>query len=95
MALIRQPNIALPATLQEEDFLLTHGGMPVGRICRRQGALRTDGMWLWAINGVPGGPEPFGLAGTSSSLEEAEAKMNAGWHRWLAWAGLVEAKTIT
>ena len=89
MPLIRQANADTPYP-REESFLFMHGALRVGQICRRRGSIRPDGTWLWTINGVPGGRDPLGLAGTSSTLEDAEAQMNAAWRQWLGWAGLAE-----
>jgi hypothetical protein len=93
MPLVRRPNTDMPPSLGEEDYMLMHGGLPVGRIYKRASALRPDTTWLWTINGVPGGPEGLPLSGTSSTLEAAEAAVNASWRQWLAWAGLTEAKS--
>jgi hypothetical protein len=90
VVLVRRSDTDTPPNPREENFLFMHGALRVGQICRRQAFIQPDRAWLWAINGVPGGPDPLGLAGTSSTLDDAEAQMNAAWRQWLAWAGLME-----
>jgi hypothetical protein len=80
------------ASARPDDYLLMHGRLPVGRICRRHSAFRADANWLWTLNGVIGGPDTLCRAGTSASPETAEAQVNENWSRWLQWAKLSETK---
>jgi len=92
VTLVRRPDAVTSPSSRDESFLFVHGALPVGQICRRSGAVQPDRSWLWTINGVPGGPDPLSLAGASSTLEDAEARMNAAWRQWLDWAGLAERR---
>jgi hypothetical protein len=90
MPLARRLNTDTPPKLTQEDYILMHGGLSVGRIYKRASAFRPDATWLWTITGVPGGPEGLRSSGTSATLEDAEAALNACWRQWLDWAALME-----
>jgi hypothetical protein len=92
MSVMRRRKADGSAASDEDDYLLVHGNLPVGRICKRQSAFRADAKWLWTLNGIIGGPETLRLAGTAGSSESAEAELKANWQHWLKWANLSETK---
>jgi hypothetical protein len=70
------------------DYYLTSGDLRVGRIYERQG---TQGLeFLWALNGVFGGPHEMRVAGMAATFDQAQAALQGNWEKWLAWAKLQE-----
>jgi hypothetical protein len=74
------------------DWTVLTGGMIVGRIYDRSGiGGDPDVRWFWAINGgVHGPPSVMQITGHAPSFEQAKAELRANWHKWLAWARLLE-----
>ena len=89
MALLLQPNTAG----SPDDHHVMQGGWQVGRIYKRQNALRPETQWLWSISGVYRGPAEARFTGTSGTLDEALAAMKENWDKWLAFAQLTAAAT--
>jgi hypothetical protein len=50
-----------------------------------------EARWIWALNGVPAGPQGIRLAGVTGTLDEAEAELKKSWEQWLLWASLSDA----
>src|ERR1700704_356923 len=70
------------------DYYLMSGDLRVGRIYERQG---TQGLeFLWALNGVFGGPHELRVAGMAATFDQAQAALQENWEKWLAWAKLQE-----
>ena len=69
-----------------------HGEWQVGQIDKRPSFTGTEPRWLWALNGVPGGPKGIRLAGVTTTLDDAEAELRKSWEEWLAWASLSDVK---
>jgi hypothetical protein len=69
-----------------------HGELEIGQIYRRKAALRAEAQWLWALNGVPSGPDAR-LAGLAATLDEALARLNETWLTWLRSAELTETNS--
>ena len=89
MTLVLQPNDnGLP-----DDHHVLQGGWRVGRIYRRQDALRPETQWLWFISGVSRGPDGLRLTGMSATLDEALAALKDSWDKLLVWAQLTTAGT--
>lgn len=87
MALVLQPDATSPG-----DHKVMHGEWQVGQIDKRPPFTGTEPRWLWALNGVPGGPKGIRLAGVTATLDEAEAELRKSWEEWLAWASLSDIK---
>jgi hypothetical protein len=83
-------NAQEPAALQQEvtDYHVVSGGLRVGRVYKRERAMRSEPQWFWDINGVHAAPGVMRLAGTTTTLEQAHAELKANWEKWLAWATL-------
>jgi hypothetical protein len=64
------------------------GELRLGRIYQRIGPTRPEAQWIWAINGVYGGPHDMRRAGMTATFEQAHAELSGNWDKWLAWAGL-------
>jgi hypothetical protein len=89
MALVLQSNDnGLP-----DDHHVLQGGWRVGRIYKRQDALRPETRWLWFISGVSRGPDGLRLTGMSATLEEALAALKESWDKLLVWAELTVVET--
>ena len=82
MPLMLRPNKEGPP----DDYHVWHGGLLVGQIYMRDAAQRSETQWLWALNGVPGGPAGLLFAGLTGTRDEALAHMKESWQKWLAWA---------
>jgi hypothetical protein len=87
MALVLQPDADSPG-----DHKVMHGEWQIGQVDKRPSFTGTEARWLWALNGVPGGPKGIRLAGVTATLDEAEAELKKSWDEWLAWAGLSDVK---
>jgi hypothetical protein len=84
MALLLQPHDnGLP-----DDHHVMQGGWRVGRIYKRQDALRPETQWLWFVSGVSRGPDGLRLTGMSATLDEALAALKDSWDKVLVWAQL-------
>jgi hypothetical protein len=82
---------ARESTAQQQeitDYHVVSGGLRVGRVYKRASAMRSEPQWLWDINGVHAAPGVMRLAGTTTTLEQAQAELQANWEKWLAWAKL-------
>ena len=88
MALVLRPD---PGTLG--DHKVMHGEWQVGQIDKRPSFASKEPRWIWALNGVPGGPKGLRLAGVAESMDAAEAELKKSWHEWLAWAGFADARS--
>lgn len=89
MALVLQPNESgVP-----DDHHVMQGGWRVGRIYKRQDALRPETQWLWFISGVSRGPGGLRLTGMSATLDEALAALKDSWDKLLVWAQLTATET--
>lgn len=74
----------------EDDFHVMSGGLRVGRIYKRESA-RPEMQWLWALNGVYGGPDAMRIAGIAATLDQAQADLKESWAKWTAWANLQDS----
>jgi hypothetical protein len=72
-----------------DDHVMS-GELRVGRIYKRVTAGRPELQFLWAINGVYGGPDGMRVAGMTATLDQAQAELQENWEKWLAWASLQE-----
>jgi hypothetical protein len=75
-----------------DDHHVMQGEWQVGRIHRRQDARRPDVQWFWIISWVFRGPDGLRLSGMNATLDESFAALKEAWNKWLAWAGLTQAK---
>ena len=73
------------------DFFVLSSNLKVGRIYRQENAKRPGTEWLWALNGVYGGPKSMRIAGMAATLEQAQSELQTSWEAWMAWAGLQDA----
>jgi hypothetical protein len=89
MSLVLQPN----DNGAPDDHHVMQGGWRVGRIYKRQDALRPETQWLWFISVVSRGPEGLRLTGMSGTLDEALAALKETWDKLLVWAQLTAAET--
>jgi hypothetical protein len=87
MTLVLQPS----GNGSPDEHNVMQGGWHVGRIYKRQGALRPETQWLWFISAR--GPDGLRLTGMSGSLDEALAALKENWTKVLAWAELTAAET--
>jgi hypothetical protein len=75
---------------QEADFFVMSNNLQVGRMYL--GKLKGHEIgWLWALNGVYGGPKSMRIAGTAATSEQAQSELQASWETWKTWAGLQDA----
>jgi hypothetical protein len=86
MSLVLQPSPGAP-----DEYDVMHGELKIGQIYKRKVALRPEAQWLWALNGVPEGPQGIPITGLTATLEEAEAALRERWEKWLEWTKLTEA----
>jgi hypothetical protein len=71
------------------------GELRVGRIYKRETAGKPELQFLWALNGVFGGPNEMRVAGMAATFEHAQAALQENWEKWLAWAKLQEISGST
>jgi hypothetical protein len=92
MTLVLKPNLDVSpaARVTAPDFIVAHGELKVGRIYKREAAINPATQWVWAITGVYDGPELMARSGITATHDEAMAALKDSWHRWLAWAKLLE-----
>jgi hypothetical protein len=88
MALVLQPN----GNGSPNDHHVMQGGWQVGRIYKRQDALRPETQWLWSISGISRGPDGLRLTGMSGTLDEALAALKDSWDKVMVWAQLTAAE---
>jgi hypothetical protein len=81
-----------PAADSPGDHQVMHGEWEVGRIDKRPSLTGGEARWIWALKGVPGGPQEIRLAGVTDTLKEAEAELKKSWEQWLLWASLSDAR---
>jgi hypothetical protein len=74
---------------QLDDYEVFSGQAQVGRIYKRT-ALTPNTGWLWALNGVLGGPRELAMSGSSGTQAEALAALEDRWDKWLGWINLRE-----
>lgn len=75
---------------QNPDYLVLHGALQVGRICKREVSLGLEAQWLWAINGSMDASREKHRSVTAETLEQAKADLTENWNRCLRWAKLAE-----
>ena len=75
----------------EDDFNVMSGKLCVGRIYRRDSRGNPQMQWLWALNGVYGGPDAVRIAGITGTLDQAQAELKESWEKWMAWANLQDS----
>jgi hypothetical protein len=73
---------------EASDNYVLSGELRVGRIYQRVTIGRPE--FLWAINGVFGGPNNMRIAGMATTFDGAQAAFQENWEKWLAWARLQE-----
>ena len=66
MALVLRPDASSP-----NDQLAMHGEWQIGRIDKRPSFSGPEPRYIWALNGVPGGPKSLRLSGVAATLDEA------------------------
>jgi len=84
------PLLLVPSDDSPGDRKVMHGALVVGQIYRRSAAMRAETQWLWAINGVPGGPVGLTLTGLAATPEEGLGALTEQWAKWLEWTNLAE-----
>jgi hypothetical protein len=72
---------------QDADFFVMSNNLQVGRIYLGKTKRHEIG-WMWALNGVYGGPKSMRIAGTAATREQAQSILQASWETWITWAGL-------
>ena len=73
-------------TPETPNFFAMSSNLKVGRIYKRP-----ETGWLWALNGVYGGPKSMRIAGMAATREQAQSELQTSWEAWMAWAGLQDA----
>ena len=87
MALVLRPDAS-----SSGDQLAMHGEWQVGRIDKRLSFTGPQARYIWALNGVPGGPDGIRLSGVATTVDEAAAGLKTSWEEWLAWAHLSDVE---
>jgi len=82
----------LKAPQEADDFYLMSGDLQVGHIYKRASESKPDRQFLWALNGVFGGPPEMRVSGMVATFDEAQAALQENWDKWLAWAKLEEIR---
>jgi hypothetical protein len=75
---------------QGADFFVMSNNLQIGRIYLGKTKRHEIG-WLWALNGVYGGPKSMRIAGMAATREQAQSELQASWETWKNWAGLQDA----
>src|SRR5882757_4060179 len=88
MPLVLMRNFEAPQ--ETYDNYVMSGELRVGRIYKRATAGTPDLQFLWALNGVFGGPHELRVAGMPATFDQAQAALQENWEKWLAWAKLQE-----
>jgi hypothetical protein len=88
MALIVKPhpNVLPSHQITAPDFIVMHGGLVVGRICKREVAISPACHWIWAITAPIGAPNSVRQSGSTATHDEAKAALKDSWQQCLAWA---------
>jgi hypothetical protein len=88
MDLTLKPNPNVPPSRQitAPDFIVRHGGLVVGRICKRESAIDPASEWIWVITAVTGAHNSFRQSGSTATYEEALAALKDSWEGCRAWA---------
>jgi hypothetical protein len=88
MDLILKPNPNVPPSRQitAPDFIVRHGGLVVGRICKREVAIDPASEWIWVITAVTGAHNSVRQSGSTATYEAALVALNESWEGCLAWA---------
>jgi hypothetical protein len=73
-----------------DEYDVSHGRLPVGRLYKRTASARPGAEWIWALNGVTGLPPDVSISGVASTREEALSALTERWTWWLEQANLVE-----
>ena len=68
------------------QYIAMSGGLVIGYICRTSD--RFGRGWSWSIFGVNAGTAVMETKGTLETFEEAKARLDTNWEKWLAWAKL-------
>jgi hypothetical protein len=80
----------LNAPQENDDFYLMSGDLQVGHIYKRASESKPDRQFLWALNGVFGGPSEMRVSGMVATFGDAQAAVQENWDKWLTWAKLQE-----
>jgi hypothetical protein len=88
MPLVLMRNFEAPQ--ETYDNYVMSGELRVGRIYKRATAGTPELQFLWALNGVFGGPHELRVAGMAATFDQAQAALQENWEKWLAWAKLQE-----
>lgn len=64
-----------------DDWSIYYGDIGVGRITRHPGTQRET--WRWSVGFYPGAHPNKNINGNAASFEEARAKWQAAWERYL------------
>jgi hypothetical protein len=86
LALMQNPEVPGDSS----DHYVMSGELRVGRIYQRDTPGKPELPFLWAINGVYGGPDGMRVAGMAGTFDQARADLQGNWEKWLAWANLQE-----
>jgi hypothetical protein len=70
------------------QYVAMSGGLVVGRICKNSHPSPAD--WSWSIFGINAGVGVMEIKGSWETFDEAKARLDANWEKWLAWAKLSE-----
>jgi hypothetical protein len=70
------------------QYVAMSGGLAVGRICKTSDHLAGD--WSWSIFGINAGLGVMEIKGSLETFDEAKARVDANWEKWLVWAKLSE-----
>jgi hypothetical protein len=95
MSLTLLPDTESPPSRRNTDRQVMSGELRLGRIYQRVGPTRPDAQWIWAINGVYGGPHDMRRAGMTATFDQAHAELSGHWDKWLAWARLREDNPVS
>jgi hypothetical protein len=80
------PNIPPSRRITAPDFIVMHGGLVVGWICKREAAINPASEWIWAITAVTGAPKSVRQPGSTATHDEARAALKGSWEECLEWA---------
>jgi hypothetical protein len=80
----------LEAPRDSSNHYVMSGELRVGRIYQRNAPGKPELQFLWAVNGVYGGPDGMRVAGMAATFDQAYAELQENWEKWLVWADLQE-----
>jgi hypothetical protein len=88
MDLTLKPNPSVPPSrrITAPDFIVMHGGLIVGRICKREAAINPASEWIWVITAAIGAPNSVRQSGSTATHDEARVALKDSWEECLAWA---------